>query len=69
MKVRYFIVGPTAAFPEDTLWKVCSTTKSCSFDEIYMNDWFVDEYSTDSKLDAIEYCKKRFGSKRIYIYA
>lgn len=67
MKVRYFIIGPTAKqrADGDTLYCVVSTTKRCSFDEIYSNDWFVDEFQ-GSREEAIAFCKNK-GMKRPFI--
>ena len=69
MKTRYFIVGPTeyGKANGDTLHAVCSTTSRRSFHDIYMNDWFVDEDSFGSLVEAVEFCKKRFGCKRPYV--
>jgi hypothetical protein len=68
-KVRYFIVGPTerGISEGDVLWVVCSTTKRCSFHDVYMNDWFVDEFSCGSRDEAINETRKLFGCKRPFV--
>lgn len=67
-KVRFFIVGPTEIGKGcgDSLWVVCSTTKRCSFDTIYMNDWFVDGDSFGDKDEAVAFLKDK-GIKRPYV--
>lgn len=67
---RFFIVPPTVQGQADgdTEFVVCSTTKRCSFDEIYMNDWFVDEGSFGSLADAKSFCYKK-GYKRPFVLA
>jgi len=68
VKVRYFIVSPVfCMFPVDLLFTVCLTTKRCSYDEIYMNDWFVDEESCGSLVEAIAVTKTKFGCKRPFV--
>lgn len=64
-KVRYFIIPPSPYF-EDNLWILASTTSRRSFDDIYQNDWFVDEYTSMSKEDVMRKAKGT-GCKMIMI--
>jgi len=69
MKVRYFIVGPTGRgiTEGDHLYIVCSTTNGRSFSDIYMNDLFIDECFCGSRQEAVDFCKKEFGCKRVSV--